>query len=89
MWASQVALLVKNLSANAGEETQVWSLGWEDPLEEGMGTNSSILVWRIPCTEEPGMLQSTGLQRIRHNQSNVAHTHKHIYICVLQVTVCL
>ena len=46
-------------------ETWVRSLGWEDPLEEGMATNSSILVWRIPWTEEPGGLQSVGLQRIR------------------------
>ena len=46
-------------------ETWVRSLGWEDPLEEGTATNSSILVWRIPWTEEPGGLQSIGLQRIR------------------------
>ena len=41
---------------------QVWSLGWEDPLEEGMATHSSILAWRIPGTEEPGRLQSMGPQ---------------------------
>ena len=46
---------------------QVPSLGWEDPLEEGMRTHSSILAWRIPWTEEPGGLQSTGLQRVRHD----------------------
>ena len=58
---SQVALVVKNLPANAGdEETWVRSLGWEDPLEEGMATHSSILAWRIPRTEEPGGLQSMG-----------------------------
>ena len=45
-------------------EMQVLSLGWEDPLEEGMATHSSILVWRIPWTEEPGRLQSMGLQRV-------------------------
>ena len=45
-------------------ETQVWSLGWEDPLEEGMATHSSILAWRIPWTEEPGGLQSMGSQRV-------------------------
>ena len=39
-------------------------LGWEDPLEEGMATHSSILAWRIPWTEEPGGLQSIGLQRV-------------------------
>ena len=41
--------------------------GWEDPLEEGMATHSSILAWRIPWTEEPGRLQSMGLQRVRHD----------------------
>ena len=44
-------------------ETQVRSLGWEDPLEEGMATHSSVLAWRIPWTEEPGGLQSLGSQR--------------------------
>ena len=44
------------------EETQVGSLGWEDPLEEGMATHSSTLAWRIPRTEEPGRLQSMGSQ---------------------------
>ena len=42
------------------QETQVRSLGWEDPLEKGMATHSSILAWRIPWTEEPGGLQSMG-----------------------------
>ena len=45
------------------EELQVGSLSWEDPLEEGMATHSSILSWRIPWTEEPGRLQSRGSQR--------------------------
>ena len=45
-------------------ETRVWSLGQEDPLEKEMATHSSILAWRIPWTEEPGRLQSTGLQRV-------------------------
>ena len=49
------------------KETQVLSLGQEDPLEEGMATQSSILAWRIPMTEEPGGLQSMGSQRVRHN----------------------
>ena len=48
-------------------ETQVWSLGWEDPLEKEMATHSSILAWRIPWREEPGGLQFTGLQRVRHD----------------------
>ena len=60
-----VAQTVKNLLAM--QETQVRSLGWEDPLEKEMATHSSILVWKIPWTEEPGGLQSMGLQRIRHN----------------------
>ena len=45
------------------QETQVQSLGWEDPLEKEMGTYSSILAWQIPCTEESGRLQSIGLQK--------------------------
>ena len=49
------------------QEPWVLSLGWEDPLEEGMANNSSILAWRIPRTEEPGGLQSMGSQRIRHD----------------------
>ena len=48
-------------------ETQVQSLGREDPLEKEMATHSSILAWRIPWTEEPGGLQSMGLQRVRHD----------------------
>ena len=64
-WASQVVLVIKNPSANAGDiETQVQSLGQEDPLEKVMATHSSILVWRIPRTEEPGELQSMRLQRV-------------------------
>jgi len=47
--------------------TQVWSLGWEDALEEEMATHSSLLAWRIPWTEEPGGLQSMGSQRVRHD----------------------
>ena len=49
------------------QEPQVQSLGLEDPLEEGMANHSDILAWRIPWTEEPGWLQSIGLQRVRHN----------------------
>ena len=45
------------------------SLGWEDPLEKGMATHSSILAWEIPWTEEPDKLQSMGLQRVRHHLS--------------------
>ena len=49
------------------QETLVRSLGWEDPLEKEMVTHSSILTWKIPWTEEPGRLQSMGLQRVRHH----------------------
>ena len=57
--------VVKNLSAMW--ETQVRSLGCEDPLEKGMATHSNILAWRIPWTEEPGGLQSTWSQRVGHD----------------------
>ena len=49
------------------QETQVRSLGEEDPLEKEMATHSSILAWRIPWTEKPGGLQVMGLQSVRHN----------------------
>ena len=60
-----MAQLVKNLPAM--QETQVRSLGWEDPLEKGTVTHSSILAWRIPWTEEPGGLQSIGSQGVGHD----------------------
>ena len=71
-----MAQMIKNLLAIW--ETQVRSLGQEDPLEKGMGTQSSILAWRIPWTEEPGLLWSMGtekpggllsmwLQKVRHD----------------------
>ena len=60
-----VAQMIKNLSAM--QETQVRSLGQGDPLEKGMATQSSILVWKIPWTEESGGLQSMGTQRVRHD----------------------
>ena len=63
IWASLVAQTVKNLPAM--QEIEVQSLGWEDPLEKGMATHSSILTWIIPWTEEPGRLQSMELQRVR------------------------
>ena len=49
------------------KETRVQSLGWEDPLEKGMATHSSICAWRIPRADEPGGLQSMGSQRVRHD----------------------
>jgi len=60
-----VAQMVKNPPAL--QETWVWSLGWEDPLEEGMATHSSIPAWSIPWTEKPGGLLSMGSQRVGHD----------------------
>ena len=64
-WTSLVAQMVKNLPAM--KETQVRSLGREDPLEEGMATHTSILAWRILWAEKPGRLQSLGSQRVGHS----------------------
>ena len=60
MWASLGALIVKNLPAM--QETKVQRLGWDDPLDKGWATHSSILAWGIPRTEEPG-----GSQRLRQD----------------------
>ena len=62
-WASQVALVGKNLPAKA--EDTVWFLGQQEILEEEMATHPSILAEKIPGREEPGWLQSMGLQRVR------------------------
>ena len=65
---SPSGLVVKNLpEMQEPQETQVQSLGWEDPLEEGMATHSSILAWRIPWTEELVGIQSMGSQRVGHD----------------------
>ena len=64
-WASLVAQVVKNLPTM--RETQAQSLGWEDPLEKGKATHSSILAQRVPWTEESGGLQSMGLDRVQHD----------------------
>ena len=63
--ASLVAQMVKRLPAV--RETRVLSLGWDEPLEKEMATHSSTLAWKVPWTEEPGMLQSMGSQRVGHN----------------------
>ena len=63
--ASLVAQRLKRLPAM--RETWIQSLGREDPLEKAMAPHSSILAWRIPWTEEPGGLQSTGSRRVRHD----------------------
>ena len=63
-WASPGGSGIKDPPANAGDVgEQVRSLDLEDPLEEGMATHSSVLAWGIPCTEEPGGLQSMGSQK--------------------------
>ena len=67
--------VVKNLAANAG----VLSLDWEDPPEKEMTTHSSILAWRIPWTEEPGGLQSMGLQESDRTEQLNTHTHTHTH----------
>ena len=71
---------VKNLPAM--QETRVWSLDWEDPLEEGMATHSSILAGKIPRTEESGGLQSMGSQRAGHDWSDWAHA------CMREGAIC-
>ena len=65
MWASLVPQRVKRLPTML--ETQVQSLGWEDPLEKAMATHSSTLAWKILWTEKPGRLQSMGWQRVGHD----------------------
>ena len=65
LWASLVAQTVKNLPAM--QETQVQSLGQEDPLEKGMTIHSSVLAWRIPWIEEPVRILSMGSQRLQHD----------------------
>ena len=67
-WSSQVVVvLVKNPPTDAGRS-----------LEEGMATDSCILAWRIPWTEGPGRLWSMGSQRVRHDESDLAHTHMYV-----------
>ena len=70
-----MAQMIKSLPAI--QETWVQSLGWEDPLEEGMAIHSSILAWEIPWTEKPGGLQSLGSCRIRNDSATNTHTHTH------------
>ena len=82
--ASLGAQTVKNLPAM--QETQVQSLRWENPLEKGMVTHSSILAWKIPWTQEPGGLQSIDSQRVRHDSvTNPFHfTFFSIFVAVVQ-----
>ena len=71
-----VAQMVQNLPAL--QETWVWSLAWEDPLEEGKETHSSIHAWRIPWTEEPSRLQAIGLHGVKHDWTDLACMHREI-----------
>ena len=66
IWVHKCSRLMAQLvyKLPAVRETSIRSLGWEDPLEKGMATHSSILAWRIPWTEEPGVLRSMGWQRV-------------------------
>ena len=71
------------------QDTWVRSLSWEDPLQEGMATHSSILAWRISWTEEPGGLQSKGSQRVGHRHKWVTkHTYQHHLSSWLRVLIC-
>ena len=70
---------LKNLPAV--QETQVRSLGWEDPLEKEMATHSNILAWKISWTEKPGGLQSMGSQRVGNDgATNTKHLRQHLNI---------
>ena len=63
------------------QETQVQSLGWEDPLEKAMATHSSILAWKIPWTDEPGRLQSTGSQKSWNTSERQNNHHSRVWVC--------
>ena len=77
--ASLMDQTVKNLPAMQ----EIWArfLGQEDPLEKGMAAHSSVLAWEIPWIEEPGRLESMGLQRVRHDLAT-KHHHQHTYLLV-------
>ena len=85
VWASLVAQTVG--SPPAMQETWVRSLGWEDPLEEGMATHSSILAWRIPWTEESSGLQLMGSQRVGHDWTT-KHSTAHRNLNILKYVTC-
>ena len=78
--------MVKNLLVSAGDTVR--SLGLGDSFEEDMATHSSILAWKIPSTEEPGRLQSTGSQRVGHNLA-MEHTIKYHFEKSTKFEVCL
>ena len=86
-FVSLVVQKVKNPPAM--KETSVGSLGWEDPVEEGTATHSSILAWRIPWTEEPGGLQSLGSQRVQHDWATDHISPSPLTLSNHESTVCL
>ena len=86
-WVSLMSQKVKNLLAM--QETWIQSLGWEDLLEEGMATYSSVVAWRILWTEEPGRQQSTGSQRVGRDLVTRSPNHHQHYIleCIFKVNL--
>ena len=80
--SSLMAQMVQNPSA-------IWSLGREDPLEKEMATHSSILAWKIPWTEEPGGLQSLGLQRVGHDRVTSAFIFTFIILLQYSQVACI
>ena len=80
-WTSLVMVIKEKKKIHLPmQETRVWSLGWEDPLEKEMASHSSVLAWEIPWTEESGGLQSVGSQRVEHDWAHErTHTHTHIF----------
>ena len=78
-----MAQWVKNVPAmQETQEMRVWYTGWEDPLEKGMATHSSILAWRIPWTEDPGGLQSMGSQTVERDWAIAAADAKSLQSCL-------
>ena len=79
----KIPLVTQNMLKNlpAMRETQVWFLGWKDPLEKGMAPHSNTLSWRIPWTEEPGGLQPKGSQGVRYNWP----MNTQLKICLLSI----
>ena len=86
VWASLIAQLVNHLPTM--QETQVRFLRWEDPLEKEMATHSSVLAWRIPWTEEPGRLQSTGSQELDTTQQ-LNHHHPKVIDNLWCFSICV
>ena len=77
MTSNSTLRYIAKRNENTMQETQVRSLGWEDPLEKEMATHSSILAWKIPRMEEHGRLQSMGWQRVGHDWATLPHFTSH------------